>query len=136
MTITFGVGGTALLAGETTSELKIALIGDSTVISYDKSRFPLTGWSQMLAEVFRSDALVLNEAKSGTSSLSFPAENWKRVLDAKPDFIFIQFGHNDMKGEDLIRYTDPGTAYRDNLKRFIRESMEIGDANTGDTGQP
>jgi len=105
--------------------LTIALIGDSTVCNYPKES-PKRGWGQLLGEFLAPGTKIVNEAKGGASSASFPAENWRRVREAKPDFVFIQFGHNDMKKYDPKRYTDPGTTYRDELKRFIRESREVG----------
>ncbi len=105
--------------------LVIGLIGDSTVCDYPATS-PKRGWGQMLKEFLRDDTVIVNEARGGASTLSFPPENWKRVREARPDFIFIQFGHNDMKKEDPKRYADPATGYRENLRRFIKESREIG----------
>jgi lysophospholipase L1-like esterase len=38
----------------------------------------------------------------------------------------IQFGHNDQKDKDSSRYTNPYTAYRKNLCRFIEETQAKG----------
>ena len=60
-------------------------------------------------------------------SKSFRAEKrWQPVLAAKPDFVFIQFGHNDQKGKGPERETDPETTYADNLKQYIQEARDAG----------
>jgi lysophospholipase L1-like esterase len=40
--------------------------------------------------------------------------------------VFIQFGHNDQKIQDSIRYSEPFTSYRINLERFVRETRAKG----------
>lgn len=109
--------------------IKIALIGDSTVASYAKppaDRPDLTGWGQVFGEHFTDRATVVNFALSGRSTKSFRREkHWQPVLDAKPDYIFIQFGHNDQKKE-TDRYADPETDFRDQLRQYIAEARAAG----------
>jgi len=107
------------------SPLKIGLIGDSTVCDYSASSSK-RGWGQMLAEFFVPGTEVINFAKGGLSSKSFPKESWKALLAKKPDFIFIQFGHNDMKRRDPNRYTRPEIEYRLNLRQFAEEAKATG----------
>ena len=52
--------------------------------------------------------------------------HWKKVLDAKPDWVLIQFGHNDQPGKGPERETDPATTYRDYLKIYVTAFREIG----------
>jgi lysophospholipase L1-like esterase len=40
--------------------------------------------------------------------------------------MFIQFGHNDQKFKDSLRFTNPLTAYRYNLLKFVNETREKG----------
>jgi len=48
-------------------------------------------------------------------------------IDAfKPDFILIQFGHNDQKTNIPSLGTDPETTFRQNLTRFVNEARAIG----------
>lgn len=114
---------------DTSLKVRIALIGDSTVASYAKpptERPTLTGWGQVLDQYFDDHVVVLNHALSGRSSKSFLAEGkWEPVLKEKPDYVFIQFGHNDQPGKG-DRSTDPKGDYRDNLRRYIRESRKAG----------
>ena len=123
------IGGEVRLAqgadGHRPGMVRIALIGDSTMASYPEppaDRPDLTGWGQVFGEFFDSRVEILNQAVSGRSSKSFLKENrWKPVLDAKPDYVFIQFGHNDQPGKE-DRTTDPETEFRDNLRFYVREA--------------
>lgn len=111
-------------------KVRIAIIGDSTAANYERplqDRASLTGWGQVFGESFNERVAVLNHAASGRSSKSFRAEKrWQPVLAAKPDFVFIQFGHNDQKGKGPERETDPETTYADNLKQYVQEARESG----------
>lgn len=109
--------------------VRVALIGDSTVASYARppeDRPELTGWGQVLGELFEPHVKVANHAASGRSSKSFVAEGrWQKILDERPQYIFIQFGHNDQPGKG-DRTTDPDGDYQENLKRYLREARQIG----------
>lgn len=111
-------------------KIRIAIIGDSTAASYSTPRADrplLTGWGQVFAESFNDRVTVLNHAASGRSSKSFRAEKrWEPVLKERPDFVFIQFGHNDQKGKGPERETDPETTYAENLTRYITEARDAG----------
>jgi len=99
---------------------RIALAGDSTVT--DKA-----GWGAAFAKLLGPNAECLNFAAGGQSSKSFrDTGNWKKVLDSKPAYILIQFGHNDMPGKGPKRETDPATTFPQNLTRFIQEARAIG----------
>ncbi|MFC5456708.1 rhamnogalacturonan acetylesterase [Prosthecobacter fluviatilis] len=99
---------------------RIALAGDSTVT--DKA-----GWGAAFAKLLGPSAECLNFAAGGQSSKSFrDTGNWKKVIDSKPAYILIQFGHNDMPGKGPKRETDPSTTYPQNLTRFIEEARAIG----------
>ena len=102
------------------TKTRVALAGDSTVT--DKA-----GWGAAFAKLLGPDAECLNFAGGGQSSKSFrDTGNWKKVIDSKPAFVLIQFGHNDMPGKGPKRETDPETTYRQNLIRFIEEARAIG----------
>lgn len=117
---------TALPAAE--PPIKIAMIGDSTMSSYPKppaDRPTLTGWGQVFGLFFNDSAKVLNHAASGRSSKSFIREGrWEKVLAEKPNYVFIQFGHNDQPGKG-DRTTDPNTDFQDNLRKYIDEARAI-----------
>ncbi|MDZ4290137.1 MAG: GDSL-type esterase/lipase family protein, partial [Prosthecobacter sp.] len=109
-------------------EPRMVLAGDSTVASVvtpPKDRPTLAGWGQMLKE-FVPRAEIINLARSGASSKSFRSLGlWDKVLAEKPDYVLIQFGHNDQPGKGE-RTTDPKGDYRDNLRRFIEEVRAVG----------
>lgn len=109
--------------------LRIVVIGDSTVASYLKppaDRPDLTGWGQVLGESFGPQVEVVNHAKSGRSSKSFQSEGlWQKSLAARPNYVFIQFGHNDCPGKGE-RSTDPQTDFRDYLRKYIDDARRIG----------
>ncbi len=109
--------------------IKVALIGDSTVASYPKPpahRPTLTGWGQVFGLYFRDCVEIKNQAVSGRSSKSFLKEGrWEPVLAEKPNYIFIQFGHNDQPGKG-DRTTDPNGEFQDNLRKYIDDARKIG----------
>ena len=109
-----------LLAGDS-GLVKIALVGDSTV--NDEG-----GWGPGFRASFDATRVqVLNFALNGRSSKSFRNEKrWEPVLAAKPEYILIQFGHNDAPGKGPDRETDPKTTYRENMARYIDEARAAG----------
>lgn len=115
-------------SAEEPAAITIALIGDSTVATYDPrpaDKPELTGWGQVLGERFTERVTVKNFAASGRSLKSFRAEKrWEPVLALKPQYVLIQFGHNDQK--EGPRYADPATTYRDELRQYIREARAVG----------
>ena len=100
--------------------LKIVLVGDSTV--NDEG-----GWGTGFRASFGPGVEVVNLALNGRSSKSFRDEgHWAPALAAKPDYILIQFGHNDVPGKGPDRETDVRTTYRDNLARYVDEARAAG----------
>ncbi len=107
----------------------IYMIGDSTMASYNPDRYPLTGWGQVLQTFFDEAVTVRNHASSGRSSKSFISEGrWEAVYDSLKagDYVFIQFGHNDEKKNDTMRYAAPYNLYKKNLVKFILETRVKG----------
>lgn len=110
------------------SRPRIFLAGDSTMANKPLD-LPERGWGMALAELCRDPAMVKNHAMNGRSSKSFIDEGrWdKLTTDLQAgDYVIVQFSHNDEKKEDPKRYTDPATSFRDNLRRFIRETRAKG----------
>jgi lysophospholipase L1-like esterase len=106
--------------------ITVYLAGDSTVT--DQADEPWAGWGQMLPQFFRPDRVVVsNHAESGESLSSFLGERrMEKLLTTlkSGDFLFIQFGHNDMKqtGEDAGAFKN----YTRLLKEFIATAREHG----------
>jgi lysophospholipase L1-like esterase len=108
----------------------IYTIGDSTMANKTKpDENPERGWGQMLPLFFNDNITVDNRAVNGRSTRSFIDEKrWDAIYKVlKPgDYVFIQFGHNDQKEKDSTRFTNPHTAYRHNLIRFVNETRAKG----------
>lgn len=116
---------------QATPELNIYLIGDSTMADKPGSpeENPERGWGQLLPVFFNEKIAIHNHAVNGRSSKSFIGEGrWEEVLKnlQSGDYVFIQFGHNDQKIKDPNRYTNPWTAYRRNLERYVKETRAKG----------
>jgi pectate lyase len=106
--------------GREPRKIRIVLVGDSTVS--DNS-----GWGPGFQKLLKPEAECLNLARSGRSSRSFIDEGWwKKALAAKPDYVLIQFGHNDMPGKGPQRETDPKTTYPEFMARYLDEARAAG----------
>lgn len=114
------------LATADEKKVRVAMVGDSTMASYPnppKDRPDLHGWGQVFGTFFTDRVEILNHAASGRSTKTFIAEKrWQKVLDAKRDYVFIQFGHNDQKDKTLA----PDEGYREYLVRYIDEARKAG----------
>ncbi len=114
---------------ESPRPIRIVMVGDSTMASYPNppaDRPDLTGWGQVLSELLTEQATVVNRAASGRSSKSFIREGrWEKALAERPDYVFIQFGHNDCPGKG-DRATDAETDFRDYLQKYIDGSRKAG----------
>ncbi len=104
----------------------VFLSGNSTVV--DQDREPWASWGQMIPSFFEpKDICIANYAESGETLSSFRGANrLKKVLSLMKagDYLFIEFGHNDMKqkGEGV----GPFTTYKASLKYFISEVRKKG----------
>src|SRR5215469_13995678 len=108
------------LAGQARQHIRIVLVGDSTV--NDEG-----GWGPGFRAAFKPEIEVINLARNGRSSKSFRSEGlWDPALAAKPDYILMQFGHNDVPGKGPDRETDPATTYRENMARYVAEARAAG----------
>jgi lysophospholipase L1-like esterase len=118
--------GLAVSASAATSGVKIALIGDSTVCEYPADK-PERGWGHFLGEYFNDSVKIVNLAASGRSTKTFLSEGrWAKTLAEKPQWVFIQFGHNDSHDKSKPEATDAATDYRENLRRYVKEARDIG----------
>ena len=101
--------------------------GDSTVQYNDITTYPQTGIGQVFHLFLKPEVKVLNFAKNGRSTKSFIDEGRLAAIEeqiTEGDFLFIQFGHNDEKKADPVRYTDPFGQYMVNLERFVNVARE------------
>ncbi len=109
-----------------TTATTIFLAGNSTVVDQDKE--PWAAWGQMIPRFFApGKAAVANYAESGEALNSFlSARRLEKILSLmKPgDYLFIEFGHNDMKQKGPG--VGPFTSYKKNLQRYIAEVKKKG----------
>jgi len=81
------------------------ILGDSTVA--DQPREPYASWGQMLTRFFSPDIALANHSESGESAASALSERRveKLLSVVRPgDWLLLQFGHNDMKKDDVATY--------------------------------
>lgn len=114
-------------ANAASTPVRIVIVGDSTVAQYP-AKDSKRGWGQFIAEDFRPGTVEVSDlAAPGRSTKSFIKEGrWKKALAEKPDYVLIQFGHNDSHAPSKPEATDPATDYKANLRRYIDESRAIG----------
>ena len=75
----------------------------------------------------KPEAECVNMARSGNSSKSYYDKGtWKQALAQKPDFVLIQFGHNDQPGHPGDRETDPQTTYKQFMTQYVDEARAAG----------
>ena len=104
--------------------------GDSTVQTNSILTYPQTGIGQVFDRfVKREGVRIENHAVNGRSTKSFIDEG--RLLHiydriTRGDFLFIQFGHNDEKAEDPLRYAAPWGEYAENLEKFVNAARNKG----------
>ncbi|MFM2170922.1 MAG: hypothetical protein RI957_1151 [Verrucomicrobiota bacterium] len=93
------------------SIITLGLIGDSTVAEQ-------SGWGPALTNRLQRKATILNHAVNG-ATLESLSKRLDSLIALKPDYVLIQFGHNDQK-----RY---GTeAYRGHLQSYVDRIQRAG----------
>ena len=103
--------------------ITVFLAGDSTVT--DQPFEPWASWGQMLTAFFKPGIAVANHAQSGESiRSSLGAKRFDKIFSLmRPgDYLFIQFGHNDMKDKS----PDALATYRANLVKLVNETRDRG----------
>jgi lysophospholipase L1-like esterase len=115
--ITFG-NSTQRVSAADTPRIRITLVGDSTVTD-------TAGWGKGFASCLTPNVECINMAKGGRSSRSYVVEgSWKLALATKPDYMLIQFGHNDQPGHP-DRQTDMPT-YRTYMSAYVDDARAAG----------
>jgi lysophospholipase L1-like esterase len=107
---------------------KIFWAGDSTVKQNFYMSFPQTGIGQAYGLYLKRNVKIENYAENGRSTKSFIDEGRLELIDREikaGDFIYIQFGHNDEKPDEL-RHTDSFGSYQENLTKFVQVARKHG----------
>ena len=103
--------------------------GDSTVQFNGIETYPQTGMGQTLPLYLKEETIIRNFAKNGRSTKSFMKEGRLSRIEkeiGKGDFLFIQFGHNDEKESDPLRYTEPFGEFQYNLQIYAAVAAKAG----------
>ena len=87
----------------------IGLIGDSTVAVQ-------SGWGPAFAERFEDRAKIVNYAKNGATLLALSGK-LDELVELQPDYVLIQFGHNDQKRYDTQVYKSHLQSYVDRIQK-------------------
>ena len=106
-----------------TNVTTVFLTGDSTVC--DQPLEPWNSWGQMLPRFFSDRVAVANYAESGESlKSSLASHRFDKVysLMKKGDFLFVQFGHNDMKDHA----TNAIEHYKSSLRQVVKDARSHG----------
>lgn len=103
----------------------VFLAGNSTVVDQDNE--PWAGWGQFLPRFLNSKVAVANYAESGEAGNTFiRSKRFAKILHEmkKGDYLFIEFGHNDMKqkGENAGAFK----TYKESLVYMIEETRKKG----------
>jgi lysophospholipase L1-like esterase len=100
--------------------VRIDLIGDSTQTNN-------AGYGRGFCANVTAQVDCVNMAKGGASTKTFREQGlWEKSLQTKPDYMLIQFGHNDQQTRsDLPRQTTMAQ-YEANLRKYVDEARAAG----------
>ncbi|HEX6766506.1 MAG TPA: rhamnogalacturonan acetylesterase, partial [Polyangiaceae bacterium] len=125
-----GMTAGRVCTGTPSRVVSVHVVGDSTASVYASDLYPRMGWGQPLGELFGAAcATVKDDALSGRSSKSFIDEgHWTPIKNAlvSGDYVLIQFGHNDEKSDDPLRYTEPQTTFKQYLTTYVNDTKAKG----------
>ena len=100
--------------------VRIDLIGDSTQTNN-------AGYGRGFCANLTAKVDCVNMAKGGASTKTFREQGlWERSLQTKPDYMLIQFGHNDMESNDHNPRQTTMIEYEANLRRYVEEARAEG----------
>ena len=96
--------------------LRIDLIGDSTQTDN-------AGYGRGFCANLTEQVDCLNMSKGGSSTKTFREQGlWQKSLETKPDYMLIQFGHNDMETPEHLDRQVPMAQYEQNLRNYVTEA--------------
>src|SRR5271170_826688 len=100
--------------------IRIDLIGDSTQTDN-------AGYGRGFCANLTTKVDCINMAKGGASTKTFREQGlWERSLETKPDYMLIQFGHNDLESKDHLPRQTTMAEYEANLRRYVDEARAAG----------
>lgn len=102
------------------TKVRIDLIGDSTQTNN-------AGYGRGFCANLTAAVDCVNMAKGGASTKTFREQGlWQQSLETKPDYMLIQFGHNDEETAEHLPRQTTMAEYEANLRRFVTEARAAG----------
>ncbi|MGA8108703.1 MAG: rhamnogalacturonan acetylesterase [Acidobacteriaceae bacterium] len=100
--------------------IRVELVGDSTQTDN-------AGYGRGFCANLSSAVDCINMAKGGASTKTYRAEGlWEKALATRPDYMLIQFGHNDEVSPAHLEREVPLQQYQENLRGFVTEARAQG----------
>jgi lysophospholipase L1-like esterase len=96
--------------------VRVDLIGDSTQTDN-------AGYGRGFCANFTAQVDCVNMAHGGASTRTFREDGfWDKAMATRPDYMIIQFGHNDLVSKEHTARQVELPQYAENLKRFVSEA--------------
>jgi len=106
----------ATAADQLAHKIRIALIGDSTQTDN-------AGYGRGFCANLTVAVDCINLSRGGASTKTYRNEGlWEKALASTPDYMLIQFGHNDMVSPEHLERQVPLDDYKQNLRGFVQEA--------------
>lgn len=107
---------TAQAAQNSDTRIRVELVGDSTQTNS-------AGYGRGFCANFTAAIECINMAKGGASTKTYREEGlWEQSLASHPNYMLIQFGHNDEVTADRLERQVPLPDYQQNLRNFVSEA--------------
>jgi len=100
--------------------VRVDLIGDSTQTNH-------AGYGLGFCANLTAAVDCKNMSRGGASTKTYREDGlWDKALATKPDYMLIQFGHNDRETEAHLPRQVPMDQYEANLRRYVEEARAVG----------
>lgn len=100
--------------------IRIELVGDST-------QTDTAGYGRGFCANLTAQVDCVNMAKGGASTKTYREQGlWQRALATRPDYMLIQFGHNDEPSAEHLERETTLAQYEQNLKDFVTQARAAG----------
>lgn len=106
---------------------KIYFIGDSLSADYNSDAYPQVGYAEIIRKYKADDVVFINASRQGCSTKSFIEQNRFKIVEdsiSKDDLLIVQFGNNDEKLNDPLRYTNKDKEFLENLEFFYQTARK------------
>jgi lysophospholipase L1-like esterase len=102
------------------TSVRVELIGDSTQTDH-------AGYGRGFCANLTPSVDCVNMSRGGASTKTYREMGlWANALATKPDYMLIQFGHNDQETKAHLDRQVPIAQYESNLRRYVDEARAAG----------